>query len=146
MAKVSMVSSSSGSSVNNVSMCDTCGVPGHCSSTCPHIYEEANSLYNRPVNNPFSNTHNAGTKNHPFLLYKSTNVLNLPPYQQPHNAPGFNQRPKQPKHPTPLHHHHPPFNVESQISELRSIVQAHIQFSSAHMKMLETQVTQLSQQ
>ena len=33
IAKLSMVSSASGSSVNNVSMCDTCGVYSHCSST-----------------------------------------------------------------------------------------------------------------
>ena len=32
MAKVSMVSSSS-SSNNSANLCDTCGVPGHCSST-----------------------------------------------------------------------------------------------------------------
>ena len=81
MAKVSMESSVSSSSVNNNFMCDTCGVPSNCSSTCPLIYEEANALYSRLVNDPFCNTYNVVIKNHPNFSYKSTNVLNSPLYQ-----------------------------------------------------------------
>ena len=43
MTKVSMVSSASNSSVNNVSMCNSCGVTGHYSSTCPQVYEKVNA-------------------------------------------------------------------------------------------------------
>ena len=127
-------------------MCDTCGVSGHCSSTCPQVYKEANALYSKPINDPLSNTYNAGTKNYPKFSYKNLNVLNQPPYQQPYNPPGFIPPPKQLNHSPPHHHHHQPSNVDTQIQELRNLMQAHIQSSSAHMKMLETQVTQFSQQ
>jgi hypothetical protein len=74
MAKVSMVSSYFNSN-NSSNVCDTCGVPGHCSSTFPQDYEEANTLYSIPPDDPHFNRYNAGYK-HPNLSYSSTNVLN----------------------------------------------------------------------
>ena len=75
MAKVSMVSSSS-SSNNAASLCDTCDIPGHYSSTCPVVYEEANAFYGKPPGDPYSNKYNAGYTTQPNLSYSSTNVLN----------------------------------------------------------------------
>jgi retrotransposon gag protein len=83
MAKVSMVSSSSSNSNNSSIICDTCGAPGHCSSVCPLVYEEANALYGKPLGDPHSSRSNAGYK-HPNLSYSSTNVLNPQHVQAPH--------------------------------------------------------------
>ena len=85
MTKVSTVSSSS-SSNNAANLCDTYGVPGQCSSTCPQVYEEANALYSKPPCGPHANTYNAGYK-HPNLSYSSTNVLNPQHKQAPYQHP-----------------------------------------------------------
>ena len=85
MAKVSMVSSYF-SSNNAANLCDTCGVASYCSSTCPKVYKEANTLYSKPPGDSHSNIYNAGYKHH-NLSYSSTNVLNpqhqRAPYQHP---------------------------------------------------------------
>jgi retrotransposon gag protein len=137
VAKVSMVSSSSSNSnANNSSMvCDTCGAPGHCSSSCPQVYEETNALYGKPNGNPHPNQYNAGHK-HPNLSYTSTNVLNpqhiQPPFQQP---PPY----KQYAQPTPP-------NLRTEVDDLKVIVRNHIQNSVTHMKFLETQLAQIAHQ
>ena len=85
---------------NNVDApCEICGVSGHGPLECQQgmslsngeTIEHANVLgnYNRPRNDPYSNTYNPGWRNHPNFSYRNQNVENSNANQAP---PGFNGR------------------------------------------------------
>jgi hypothetical protein len=67
------------STVQITAPCEICGAGNHVTSECQYVkeleqeHEHVNMLNNsfRPQNNPYSNTHNPGWKNHPNFSYKN---------------------------------------------------------------------------
>src|SRR6185312_3323754 len=105
------------------------------------------------LSKPYSNSYNAGYKNHPYLSYRSTNVQNPPPPQHPQQ-----QTPPQQKY------YHPNSGQKSQASpssssdpamtEIRAMLanmqkhmesrDAQIDSILAHNKIMDNQIAQLS--
>ncbi|XP_061998986.1 uncharacterized protein LOC133716297 [Rosa rugosa] len=94
-----------------VMVCGVCSMQGHVSDQCPQLMEGGgqegvNAIgfqqgFQRPRNDPFSNTYNPGWRDHPNFRWKDNdNVQNAPQ--------GFQQRPQgfyqksQPPNPTPF--------------------------------------------
>jgi len=78
-------------------ICQICETNEHSTNDCPTlpsfkecIYEQANALNNfqRPNQNPYSQTYNSGWRNHPNFSWKSGNnnaQTSRPPFQAHHN-------------------------------------------------------------
>ncbi|XP_048502941.1 uncharacterized protein LOC125498721 [Beta vulgaris subsp. vulgaris] len=85
---------------------------GHWSQECQSSLEQVHAFQSFCPNNPYSNTHNPGLRNHPNLSYKSTNVLNPPAPQR--QAQPLNQRYYQQPSQQPPGFSRPPFNPSPQ--------------------------------
>ncbi|XP_062028613.1 uncharacterized protein LOC133744534 [Rosa rugosa] len=94
-----------------VMVCGVCSMQGHVSDQCPQLMESGgqegvNAIgfqqgFQRPRNDPFSNTYNPGWRDHPNFRWKDNeNVQNAPQGFQP-RPQGFYQKP-QPPNPTPF--------------------------------------------
>ncbi|CAN6547372.1 unnamed protein product [Malus baccata var. baccata] len=75
-------------------VCGVCSIQGHVSEKCPQLienggWESAHAIgfqgQNQPRNDPYSNTYNAGWRDHPNFKWKEP--------QQPQNQGGFRQQP-----------------------------------------------------
>lgn len=144
---------------SSVKVCDVCGIQGHAPTECSQLMgsmpmENANALYNnqlKPHQNPYPNTFNEGYKNHPYLSYKSTNVLNPPP--QNINPSGsqrlfFNPQQQYNHQPPPLKSQHEA-NLEALLANKNKISADNttsMKQLQAQNKMLENQVVQFAQQ
>ncbi|GAV71571.1 hypothetical protein CFOL_v3_15061 [Cephalotus follicularis] len=71
--------------------CTLCASPTHYMSDCPlavhypdFIQEQAQAIqgFQRPGNDPYSNTYNTGWRNHPNFSWKQSNTSQNPPYRQ----------------------------------------------------------------
>ncbi|KAM5578091.1 hypothetical protein ABKV19_008423, partial [Rosa sericea] len=94
-----------------VMVCGVCSMHGHASNQCPQLIEEGgqegvNAIgfqqgYQRPRNDPYSNTYNPGWRDHPNFRWKDNeNTQSAPQGFQP-RPQGFYQKP-QPLNPTPF--------------------------------------------
>ncbi|KAM5584773.1 hypothetical protein ABKV19_004234 [Rosa sericea] len=94
-----------------VMACGVCSMQGHVSDQCPQLmenggHEGVNAIgfqqgYQRPRNDPYSNTYNPGWRDHPNFRWKDNeNVQSAPQGFQP-RPQGFYQKP-QPPNPTPF--------------------------------------------
>ncbi|XP_021741900.1 uncharacterized protein LOC110708099 [Chenopodium quinoa] len=156
-----------GTSTSPQELCQLCNVQGHIAPDCPQIsqntgeksIEQANAFYSSNPKNPYdpySNSYNEGWKHHPNLSYKNTQAQQNPsPPPQPNNynqpLPGFQQRPsmnQQPMQPQPQKSSLEVM-IESFITTTNSAIQQQgnsIQQLQAHSKLMESQISQLSQQ
>ena len=154
--------------------CEMCGNQGHSVDNCKLnnklTVEQANAIFNQPRpqgqgGNPFSQTYNPGWRNHPNFSWKgnqpqqgqSSNQANLRPPQQPpmHMSP-----PPQSQFMYPPPPNMPVIAPIPQKSNLESLVErfvqaqgdkndqifAKIDANTAHSKIMETQISQISQQ
>ncbi|MCI76906.1 hypothetical protein A2U01_0098176, partial [Trifolium medium] len=69
-----------------------CGVQGHDIAECQILIGVSPDQVNYTQGNPYSNNYNHGSKNHPYLSYKSINAL-YAPGQAPSSAPPGFQKP-----------------------------------------------------
>ncbi|XP_021739858.1 uncharacterized protein LOC110706271 [Chenopodium quinoa] len=145
-------------------VCQMCNVQGHIAPNCPQnlsemSIEQANVFYSSNPKNPYdpySNSYNEDWKHYPNLSYKNTQAQQNPsPPPQPNNynqpLPGFQQRPsmnQQPMQPQPQKSSLEVM-IESFITTTNSAIQQQgnsIQQLQAHSKLMESQISQLSQQ
>ncbi|XP_024169677.1 uncharacterized protein LOC112176089 [Rosa chinensis] len=94
-----------------VMACGVCSMQGHVSDQCPQLmdggnYEGVNALgfqqgYQRPRNDPFSNTYNPGWRDHPNFRWKDNDNFQSAPQGFQQRPQGFYQKPQAPN-PTPF--------------------------------------------
>ncbi|KAJ9544667.1 hypothetical protein OSB04_024374 [Centaurea solstitialis] len=154
--------------------CDMCGNQGHSADNCKLgeklTLEQANAIFNQPRpqghgGNPFSPTYNPGWRNHPNFSWKgnqpqhgqsSTQVNLRPPQQPPMPIPPPQQSqliyPPPPNMPVLAPIPQKP-NLESLVERFvqaqgdkNDQIFAKIDANTAHTKMMETQISQISQQ
>ncbi|KAM5550593.1 hypothetical protein ABKV19_027109, partial [Rosa sericea] len=94
-----------------VMVCGVCSMQGHASNQCPQLMEEGgqegvNAIgfqqgYQRPRNDPYSNTYNPGWRDHPNFRWKDNENTQSAPQGFQQRPQGFYQKP-QPPNPTPF--------------------------------------------
>ena len=139
--KIENLSINAVSASNTESPCELCGVSGHgpleCQKGIPlsndKSVEHANVLgnFNRPRNDPYSNTYNPGWRNHPNFSYRNQNVEN------PQNAPQKSHLESMMENLISNQHKQNEF-IHNQVRELASKVDQ----LASQSKMLETQIAQ----
>ncbi|XP_021754434.1 uncharacterized protein LOC110719750 [Chenopodium quinoa] len=129
---------------------------GHIAPDCPQnmsemSIEQVNALYSSNPKNPYdpySNSYNEGWKHHPNFSYKNTQAQqNPPPSPRPNNynsPPGFQQRPPMNQQPTQLLPQKS--SLELMMESFITTTNSAIQQLQAQSKLMENQISQLSQQ
>jgi hypothetical protein len=137
--------------IAQVEVCAICSHSDHTTETCPMLsftyQEQANyvSQNNYPSkNNPYSNTYNAGWRNHPNFSWSNNQNVQNPQRQERNFQQGYNyQAPPQAVQPNPK----PKKNdLESALLQFMTVQQQSNTQTSQAIQRLETQVGQLAKE
>jgi len=137
--------------IAQVEVCVICSHSDHTTETCPMLsftdQEQANYVSQNnypPKNNPYSNTYNAGWRNHPNFSWSNNQNVQNPQRQQRNFQQGYNyQAPPQAVQPNPK----PKKNdLESALLQYMTIQQQSNTQTSQAIQRLETQVGQLAKE
>ncbi|XP_062028336.1 uncharacterized protein LOC133744212 [Rosa rugosa] len=113
-----------------VMACGVCSMQGHMSDQCPQLmeggnFEGVNALgfqqgYQRPRNDPYSNTYNPGWRDHPNFRWRDNENSQQAQASQAFNQrpPGFSPKPQAPLNPTSFNASNSNSNVSSSNDEL----------------------------
>ncbi|CAJ2651912.1 uncharacterized protein LOC123905413 [Trifolium pratense] len=130
-----------------ITNCELCGIQGHTIAECQLLMEVPPDQVNYTQGNPY----NQGSRNHPYLSYKSNNALYAPAQAPAQAPPGFQNT----TYPAPRKS-----NLELlmenfittqaqtnlQTSEQIKQITSKLDVLTTHNKMLETQIAQVAQQ
>ncbi|XP_062008347.1 uncharacterized protein LOC133725208 [Rosa rugosa] len=134
-------------------VCSVCSMVGHVSDTCPSLmeqngFEQANAVgfqgQQRPKYDPFSNTYNAGWRDHPNFRWSNNDNVLQPQGSNYNRPPGFYQaRPQTSYQPHPQQQA-PSKSLEDLVASLANSQQSFQQKTDKSIENLERQVSQLA--
>ncbi|XP_040369481.1 uncharacterized protein LOC112184819 [Rosa chinensis] len=134
-------------------VCSVCSMVGHVSDTCPSLmeqsgFEQANAVgfqgQQRPKYDPFSNTYNAGWRDHPNFKWSNNDNVLQPQGSNYTRPPGFYQARPQTSYQPPPQQQAPSKSLEDLVASLANSQQSFQQKTDRSIENLERQVSQLA--